>query len=107
MLAADVADHYDELDATYRDLWGEHVHHGLWLTGTETPETAVRQLVELVAEHARVGPGRRVCDVGCGYGATARMLQREYGARVSGITLSPAQYAHATAAGTDEAGGGG
>jgi tocopherol O-methyltransferase len=97
--ATDVAGHYDELDAIYRDLWGEHVHHGLWLTGTETPETAVRRLVERVADHACVAPGQRVCDVGCGYGATARMFQSEYGARVTGITLSPAQYAHAISKG--------
>ena len=33
--AADVAGHYDELDAVYRAIWGEHVHHGLWRTGRE------------------------------------------------------------------------
>ena len=27
---ASVADHYDELDDFYREIWGEHVHHGLW-----------------------------------------------------------------------------
>ena len=32
-----VASHYDELDRFYRDIWGEHVHHGLWLRGEETP----------------------------------------------------------------------
>ena len=26
---ADIASHYDELDRFYRDIWGEHVHHGL------------------------------------------------------------------------------
>ncbi len=39
--STDVAEHYDELDWVYREIWGEHVHHGLWLTGVETPETAV------------------------------------------------------------------
>ena len=29
----DVARHYDQLDRFYRELWGEHVHHGFWATG--------------------------------------------------------------------------
>jgi tocopherol O-methyltransferase len=90
-----VASHYDELDRFYRDVWGEHVHHGLWLRGNESREQAVRQLVDLVAREARIGPGMHVCDIGCGYGATARMLAAESGAQVTAITVSPAQHAFA------------
>ncbi len=92
---ADVAAHYDELDAFYRDVWGEHVHHGLWRTGRESPECAVEQLVETVAHHARLGAGHAVCDVGCGYGATARLLSERYDAQVTALTLSEAQHAYA------------
>ena len=88
----EVASHYDELDHFYRDVWGEHVHHGLWLRGDETRERAVLQLVDLVAERAGVTPGIRVCDIGCGYGATAGVLA-ERGASVTGITISSAQFA--------------
>ncbi len=90
-----VACHYDELDEFYRDVWGEHVHHGLWLRGNESREVAVRQLVELVAREARIERGSRVCDIGCGYGATARMLVEDRGAEVSAITISPRQHAFA------------
>jgi tocopherol O-methyltransferase len=93
---ADVAAHYDELDRFYREFWGEHVHHGLWITGKETPEEATRRLVSVVAELAGVRQGSEVCDVGCGYGATARMLADDYGARVTGLTISRAQHAYAT-----------
>jgi len=86
-----VAAHYDELDHFYRDVWGEHVHHGLWLRGDESREQAVLQLVDLVAREAEVGPGVRVCDIGCGYGATAFVLAGR-GADVTGITISPQQY---------------
>ena len=89
---ADVARHYDELDRFYREIWGEHVHHGLWRRGDETQAEAVRQMVELVAQEAVVGRGSSVCDIGCGYGATARMLADEWGALVTAITISPAQY---------------
>ncbi len=90
---ADVARHYDELDRFYREIWGEHVHHGLWRRGDETQEEAVRQMVELVAQEAAVERGSSVCDIGCGYGATARMLADEWGATVTAITISPAQHA--------------
>jgi tocopherol O-methyltransferase len=72
-------------------VWGEHVHHGLWTTGRETPEEAARALALRVAGAAEVGEGDRVVDVGCGYGATARLLAAERGARVTGLTLSAAQ----------------
>ena len=64
-----VANHYDDLDSFYREIWGEHVHHGFWTTGAESPEIAVQRLVESVAEKAQIEPGDRVLDIGCGYGA--------------------------------------
>lgn len=94
----EVADHYEELDRFYRELWGEHVHHGLWRTGRESPTDAVVQLVELVAAEAGIEPGFSAVDIGCGYGATARHLAAKYGARVTGLTITPAQYRYAVAA---------
>lgn len=93
-----VGRHYDEIDPFYRALWGEHLHHGLWRTGREGVEEATRALVDAVADAAGIGAGSRVCDVGCGYGATARMLARERGAVVLGLTVSAAQHGHARAA---------
>jgi tocopherol O-methyltransferase len=93
-----VAGHYDELDFFYREIWGEHVHHGFWKTGRESSAEAVRQLVEIVAERAEVKSGARICDIGCGYGATARQLAREHGADVTAITISGAQFAFAKTA---------
>lgn len=108
-----VASHYDELDHFYRDVWGDHVHHGLWLRGDETREQAIVRLAERVAHEARIFPEGRasarpthgasgaedvqkhvppsVCDIGCGYGATAGLLAKR-GAEVTGITVSPAQH---------------
>ncbi len=95
---AAVGGHYDALDETYRRVWGEHVHHGLWADPhhpREAPEEAAAQLVRHVAFHARIRPDDAVCDVGCGYGAPARLLAAERGARVTGFTLSTAQVAAA------------
>jgi tocopherol O-methyltransferase len=60
-----------------------------------TPEQGVLQLTELVAKNAGISVGARVCDIGCGYGATARLLASR-GAQVTGVTVSPAQYKFAT-----------
>ncbi|HWD65739.1 MAG TPA: class I SAM-dependent methyltransferase [Solirubrobacteraceae bacterium] len=92
---AAVARHYDALDQFYRELWGEHVHHGLWTTGRESVEEATRALVDLVAHWAGVQPGAQVADAGCGYGGTARVLAGAYGCQVVGFTLSAAQAAWA------------
>jgi len=99
--SAEIAEHYDEIDWIYREIWGEHLHHGLWSSGFERPEEAVLSLVRHVARLARVQPGDRVCDVGCGYGATARLLTQEFGARVTGITLSAKQYERGVASGPE------
>jgi tocopherol O-methyltransferase len=90
-----VAAHYDALDAFYRQVWGDHVHHGLWRTGRETREEAVRALCHAVAAEVAAPRGAAVCDIGCGYGATARLLAREYDWRMTAVTVSPAQTAFA------------
>lgn len=98
--AADVALHYDELDPAYRRIWGEHVHHGYWRTGRETPEEATAALVGLVEERLALMSGQVVCDIGCGYAATATALASTRGVAVTGLTLSAAQARIAHARGT-------
>jgi tocopherol O-methyltransferase len=89
--AADVGGHYDELDEVYRAIWGEHVHHGLWRTGRESPGEATEALVELVAERLGLAPGQAVVDIGCGYGASAEHLAARHRVEVTGLTISAAQ----------------
>lgn len=91
--AADVARHYDELDVPYRRIWGEHVHHGYWRTGRESPTEAVEALVAFVAERLAPEPRQRLVDIGCGYGATAAWLATHRQVDVSGFTLSKVQAA--------------
>jgi tocopherol O-methyltransferase len=92
-----VGQHYDNLDRFYREIWGEHVHHGLWRTGKETPLEACEALSAAVAEALALKPRDAICDVGCGYGGTSRILA-DLGADVTGLTLSAAQIAYAETA---------
>jgi tocopherol O-methyltransferase len=89
---AAVAAHYDDLDLFYRTIWGTHVHHGYWLTGKESTDQAVENLTHLVARRAGIKSGTCVCDIGCGYGGSAKIFAEHYRARVIGITVSKKQY---------------
>ncbi|MGC4013959.1 MAG: class I SAM-dependent methyltransferase [Luteolibacter sp.] len=73
------ARHYDTLDVWYRALWGEHLHHGIWLPETKDHAEATANLLQAVATAARLQPSMRICDVGCGYGGPARWLAANCG----------------------------
>ncbi|WP_419759712.1 class I SAM-dependent methyltransferase [Acidisoma sp.] len=92
---AAVAAHYDELDVFYREIWGDHLHHGYWTTGRETPAEAAEALVDLLADRLDLRPGLAVVDIGCGYGETARRLAASRGVDVTGLTVSAAQAGYA------------
>ena len=89
---AAVAAHYDELDRFYRAVWGTNLHHGYWQSDDESTAEAILNLSRLIATQAQITTGSRVCDFGCGYGATARFFAQEYGAKVTGMTISRRQY---------------
>jgi tocopherol O-methyltransferase len=83
--------HYDVVSPYYQSLWGEHIHHGYWIRGDETKEQAQLQLIEHLAQIAGIPPGCTILDSGCGFGSTAIYLAKKFGAKVTGITISPVQ----------------
>jgi MPBQ/MSBQ methyltransferase len=103
MGTATVADAYDRWtdDRLLERLWGEHVHLGHY---GEPPGSCDFRAAKEVFVHElvrwsgldRLPPGSRVLDVGCGIGGSARMLSRDYGFDVLGISISEAQIARAT-----------
>ncbi len=46
-----------------------------------------------IADKLLITPDMRVLDIGCGWGGMALTLAREFGARVTGVTLSEEQFA--------------
>jgi tocopherol O-methyltransferase len=88
--------HYDVATLFYRLLWGCHIHHGLW-RGDENAEQAQVQLVDQLADLARVTTSCHVLDVGCGIGGSSIHLAKRYGCSVTGVTLSPVQRRWAAA----------
>jgi tocopherol O-methyltransferase len=86
-----VKDFYDRVSPYTHDLWGMHLHHGYWISGEETKERAQIQLVEHLARLAGLAPGRKILDVGCGFGGSSIYLAKNYDADATGITISPIQ----------------
>lgn len=86
-----VREHFDDVSPYYHDLWGMHIHHGFWKTGTESKEKAQEQLIDEVIRRGRLEKGCSVLDVGCGIGGTAVYLAKKLDADVTGITLAPKQ----------------
>jgi cyclopropane-fatty-acyl-phospholipid synthase len=63
-------------------------------------EQAQRRKHDYVAEQTRIGPGRRVLDLGCGWGGLLAFV-RERGGIGVGVTLSEAQQASCRRHGLD------
>lgn len=91
-----ISEHYDFFLPFYRLVWGEHIHHGLFLRGDETPKQAQEQMIAHCAERGGIARGASVLDVGCGLGGTAIYLAQKFGCSVRGITISPRQAERAT-----------
>lgn len=83
-------DYYDseEADGFYSAVWGgEDIHIGLY-DETDDIRAASRRTVDHMA--GKLGPlqGKRVLDLGAGYGGAARVLASDHGAHVTCLNLS-------------------
>ena len=97
-----IVEHYDVVSPYYHALWGEHLHHGYWITGDESKEVAQVQLVQHLAGCVDTKDGSDILDIGCGMGATSLYLAKHFHASATGITISQVQVdmANKGAAGT-------
>ena len=98
-----VAEAYDAWtdDRLLERLWGEHVHLGHYgnppaaCDFRRAKEAFVHELVRWSGLD-QLPAGSTVLDVGCGIGGSARILARDYGFDVLGISISEAQVRRAT-----------
>ena len=65
----DPATHYDRVTAAWGLLLGEDLHYGVFADGDEDLARGDGPLTALMIDGARLEPGMRVLDVGCGTGA--------------------------------------
>jgi cyclopropane-fatty-acyl-phospholipid synthase len=90
-----VQHHYDVSNDFYAMVLGPAMTYSCarFAPGVETLEAAQESKHDLVCRKLGLleGAGQRILDVGCGWGSFAVHAARRYGARVVGVTLSPAQ----------------
>lgn len=82
-------DYYDgPANEIYRHIWGENIHIGFFDRPDESLPEAMERSNERMAEGVELTEGDRILDVGCGYGALARFLARNYGCDVVASNIS-------------------
>ncbi|MFE6132444.1 class I SAM-dependent methyltransferase [Streptomyces sp. NPDC056437] len=91
-----ISHHYDVGNGFYEQVLGPSMVYSCayWSDGG-TLEEAQRDKLDLVCRKLALQQGDRLLDVGCGWGSLAMHAAREYGAQVTGITLSREQAAYA------------
>ncbi len=100
--SSSVANSYDEWteDGILEFYWGEHIHLGYYGSPPQQKDFLTAK-ADFVHEMVKWGgldelpAGTTVLDVGCGIGGSSRILGRDYGFVVTGITISPQQVKRA------------
>ena len=86
-----IREFYDMSSPYYLSVYGEHIHDGYYITGTESKKAAQDNLVNLLVEKAKIKKGARILDVGCGVGGSSIWMAKNLEAVTLGITISPVQ----------------
>jgi tocopherol O-methyltransferase len=92
-----IQEFYDSSSGLWEEIWGEHMHHGYYgKDGTRKLDRRQAQ-IDLIEElltwsnDFTTNRPQNILDVGCGIGGSSLYLAEKFGARVTGITLSPVQ----------------
>jgi cyclopropane-fatty-acyl-phospholipid synthase len=92
--------HYDLGNAFYK-LWldGTMNYSSAWFEGDQTQPMAQAQKAKVrrALHMVNAKPGDRVLEIGCGWGALAESATTEFGAHITGVTLSTEQLGFANA----------
>ena len=90
--------HYDLGNAFYR-LWLDPSmnYSSAWFAGDSQRSLTEAQTAKMrrALEECQIGPGSSVLEIGCGWGAVAETATRDFGAHLTGVTLSSEQLAWA------------
>lgn len=93
-----IKDHYDLGNAFFECFLDSTLLYscGLYGEAADTCEDAQLRKIAVILKKADIGPGDHVLEIGCGWGGFAVEAVKRTGCRVTGITVSRAQYNYAT-----------
>jgi cyclopropane-fatty-acyl-phospholipid synthase len=95
--AAVIHHHYDVSNTLYSLLLDENMAYSSGYWTSDEPSYGIvdaqRDKLDMICRKLGLAPGKHLLDVGCGWGALSIHAAREYGARVTGITISAEQLA--------------
>jgi cyclopropane fatty-acyl-phospholipid synthase-like methyltransferase len=90
-----ISRYYSESENAYKDSWDlDHslaIHYGFRDDQARSFRASLGRMNVVMAEMAEVKEGEMVLDAGCGVGGSAIFLAKQFGCRVTGITLSGRQ----------------
>jgi len=86
--------HYDLGNDFYQLFLDDQMVYsaGYFQNPSDSLEASQRNKFDLICRKLRMEPGDRILEIGCGWGAFAIHAARNYGAQVTGVTISPSQY---------------
>jgi len=83
--------YYEQTRFDYRLFWlnsaNRAIHFGFWDAGTRSHAESLVTMNRVVAARARLRPGMRVLDAGCGIGGPAMWLAEEHAVTVVGVNM--------------------
>jgi cyclopropane-fatty-acyl-phospholipid synthase len=89
--------HYDLGNRFYQSWLDRTMTYssGIYAPGDNDLASAQTRKYRALAEAIELKPGHHVLEIGCGWGGFAEFASREYGCRVTGLTISREQLAFA------------
>jgi cyclopropane fatty-acyl-phospholipid synthase-like methyltransferase len=89
---AKIEKYYDDSTFFYRYFWMKKknlsMHYGFWDKNTKGIDDAFINENKYVADSLGIQKGDNVLDAGCGFGGTAIWIAENYGAHVTGVTIT-------------------
>lgn len=84
--------HYDLGNDLFRNMLDHSMSYtsGYWASANSL-EDAQEAKLDLICRKLNLQPGQHILDIGCGWGNFAEHAARQYGARVTGVTVSKEQ----------------
>jgi len=91
----DISRYYDLSEIHYRRTWNldksRSLHYGYWDGSTKNFHDALLRINAVLADIAKIKPGEKILDAGCGVGGSSIWLAKKRAAHVVGISLNQNQ----------------